>query len=264
MDDAIDIAALAGLLADASRSTMLQALMDQRARTAGELARLAQISPSTASQHLSRLTDGGLLAVQAQGRHRYYRLAHPQVAVLLESMMAFAPASPPTPPRHVGFDLRFARVCYDHLAGTIATALYDRLQADGTLSVTSTGIALTPAGDRRLRALGIDTASLRARRRPLARACLDWTERRHHLAGGLGAALLASFRARGWVTPRSVPRALRLTTAGRQALASHFDIDAGALAAGGDATPGYEASGSISGERRAMPRPRRETRPVCG
>ncbi|HLM85388.1 MAG TPA: winged helix-turn-helix domain-containing protein [Solirubrobacteraceae bacterium] len=229
MNSAIDIADLAGLLADASRSTMLQALMDQRARTAGELARLAKISPSTGSQHLSRLIDGGLLAVEAQGRHRYYRLAHPRVAVLLESMMAFAPASLPTRPRHVGFDLRFARTCYDHLAGTVATALYDRLQADGTLSVTSVGITLTSAGDRRLRSLGIDTETLRAGRRPLARACLDWTERRDHLAGALGAALLASFRAHNWLAPRNAPRALRLTTSGRRALATHFDIDVSAL-----------------------------------
>jgi len=229
VNSAIDIADLAGLLADASRSTMLQALMDQRARTAGELARLAKISPSTGSQHLSRLIDGGLLAVEAQGRHRYYRLAHPRVAVLLESMMAFAPASLPTRPRHVGFDLRFARTCYDHLAGTVATALYDRLQADGTLSVTSVGITLTSAGDRRLRSLGIDTETLRAGRRPLARACLDWTERRDHLAGALGAALLASFRAHNWLAPRNAPRALRLTTSGRRALATHFDIDVSAL-----------------------------------
>jgi DNA-binding transcriptional ArsR family regulator len=232
MDNAVDITDLAGLLADASRSTMLQALMDQRARTVGELARLAKIAPSTASQHLGRLTDGQLLAVEAQGRHRYYRLADPKVAALLENMMAFTPASVAPRAPSAGFDLRFARTCYDHLAGTIATALYDRLQADGTLGVTSTGIALTPAGARRLRPLGIDAEALRASRRPLARACLDWTERRHHLAGALGAALLTSFRAQNWLTPRNAPRALRLTTTGRQALATHFDIDAGALTRG--------------------------------
>ena len=182
----LDITGLAGLLADASRSTMLQALMDRRARTAGELARLAKIAPSTASRHLSRLTDGELLAVEPQGRHRHYRLANPQVAVLLESMMAFAPASLPPRPRHVGFDLRFARTCYDHLAGTIATALYDRLRADGTLSVTSGGITLTPAGDRRLRSLGIDTETLQAGRRPLARACLDWITMRADKRGSVG------------------------------------------------------------------------------
>ncbi len=229
MNDATDIADIAGLLADRSRSTMLQALMDQRARTAGELARLAKIAPSTASQHLGRLNDGGLLAVEAQGRHRYYRLADPKVAALLESMMAFTPASLPTPPLQVGFDLRFARTCYDHLAGTIATALYDRLRADGTLSVTSSGVTLAPAGTQRLQSLGIDTETLRAGRRPLALACLDWTERRDHLAGGLGAALLNHFRAQHWLTSRNAPRALRLTTTGRRALASHFDISVSTL-----------------------------------
>jgi len=229
MQSAIDITDVAGLLADSSRSTMLQALMDRRARTAGELARLAKIAPSTASQHLGRLSDGGLLAVDAQGRHRYYRLADQKVAAMLESLMAFAPAPAILPAPNVGFDLRFARTCYDHLAGTVATALYDRLAADGTLHVTSEGIVLTPAGTRRLRSLDIDSETLRASRRPLVRACLDWTERRHHLAGALGAALLDNFRARGWLIPRSAPRALRLTTTGRQALASHFDIDAGVL-----------------------------------
>jgi DNA-binding transcriptional ArsR family regulator len=230
MEDAIDITDIAGLLADGSRSTMLQALMDQRARTAGELARLARIAPSTASRHLGRLTDGGLVVVEAQGRHRYYRLADPSVAALLESMLVFAPAPAASRTPDVGFDLRFARTCYDHLAGTIATALYDRLAADGTLHVTAEGVGLTPAGAQRLQALGIDSETLRAGRRPLARACLDWTERRHHLAGALGAALLSSFRAREWLVPRNVPRALRLTTAGRRALANHFDIDVGALA----------------------------------
>jgi DNA-binding transcriptional ArsR family regulator len=229
MQAEIDITDIAGLLADSSRSTMLQALMDRHARTAGELARLAKIAPSTASQHLGRLTDGGLLVVEAQGRHRYYRLADPRVAALLESMMAFAPAPVASFAPHVGFDLRFARTCYDHLAGTIATALYDRLQADGTLRVTPEGITLSPAGAPALQSLGIDIQALRTGRRPLARACLDWTERRHHLAGALGGALLSSFRARDWLVPRNIPRALRLTTTGRRALASHFDIDVDVL-----------------------------------
>jgi DNA-binding transcriptional ArsR family regulator len=229
MDNVTDIAGVAALLADSSRSTMLQALMDQRARTAGELATLAKIAPSTASQHLGRLTDGGLLLVEAQGRHRYYRLATPRVAALLESIMALAPAPVASHAPNVGFDLSFARTCYDHLAGTIATALYDQLQIDGTLRITSDGITLTPAGAQRLQSLGIDTEAIQAGRRPLARTCLDWTERRHHLAGALGAALLGSFRAHNWLTPRSAPRALRLTTAGRQALASHFNIDVSTL-----------------------------------
>jgi hypothetical protein len=120
-----------------------------------------------------------------------------------------------------------AEAASDLLAGA------DQLAADGTLHVTAEGIALTPAGARRLRSLDIDSETLEAGRRPLARACLDWTERRPHLAGALGGALLSSFRVRGWLVPRNVPRALRLTTTGRHALASHFDIDAGVLVNGG-------------------------------
>jgi len=247
MDDATDITGVAGLLADSSRATMLQALMDQRARTAGELARLARIAPSTASQHLARLSDGGLLALESQGRHRYYRLANPRVAALLEGLMAFAPASVAPRAANVGFDLGFARTCYDHLAGTIATALYERLQADGTLSVTSSGVTLTPPGARRLQSLGIDTETLRAGRRPLVRACLDWTERRDHLAGGLGAALLNHFRAQQWLTPRNAPRALRLTATGRRALASHFDIDVSTIA------QRTTTRGCLGAERRSRP-----------
>jgi DNA-binding transcriptional ArsR family regulator len=224
MAAAIDISSIAGLLADPSRATMLQALMDRRARTTGELARLTKIAPSTASEHLNRLADGQLLTVQAQGRHRYWSLAAPEVATLLETIMALTP-KPKTPPSTVSFDLRFIRTCYDHLAGTIATALYDQLQANGSLTVTAERIELTIAGTRRLRALDINPDELRHGRRPLARPCLDWTERRHHLAGALGAALLNTFRERKWVAPRREPRALRLTATGRQELAVQFGID---------------------------------------
>jgi DNA-binding transcriptional ArsR family regulator len=231
---AIDIANIAGILADPSRSTMLQALMDQRARTTGELARLAKVAPSTASEHLSRLTDGRLVTVQAQGRYRYWRLAGPEVAALLETIMALTPKPLAPPPPRVGFDLRFLRTCYDHLAGTVATALYDELQANGTLTVTDDRIELTADGAARLRSVGIDTEALRLGRRPLARACLDWTERRHHLAGALGAALLSTFREQNWVTPRREPRALRLTAAGRREFALHFGVDTASLSS--DAT----------------------------
>lgn len=229
MVTAIDIADVARLVADPSRSTMLQALMDERARTAGELAQLARIAPSTASEHLSRLINGRLVTVAAQGRHRYYRLADAKVAVLLETMMALTPEPLAPPAPRVGFDMRFARTCYDHLAGTVATALYDELRDRGTLTVTRDRVELSPAGVKRLSLLGIDAEALRAGRRPLVRPCLDWTERRHHLAGALGAAVLSTFRARGWLRPRGTPRALRVTAAGSRALASHFGIDVESL-----------------------------------
>ncbi len=225
MVQAIDIAEVGRLLADPSRATFLQALMDQRARTTGELARLARVAPSTASEHLSRLADGRLLTVEAQGRHRYYRLADPKVAELLESIMALTPQPLASRAPRVGFDLRFARTCYDHLAGSVATAIYDQLTATAALTVSPEGIELTPDGAARLRSLGIDADELQRGRRPLARACLDWTERRHHLAGALGAALLDTFREQKWVKSRGEPRALSLTTAGQRALAEHFAID---------------------------------------
>jgi DNA-binding transcriptional ArsR family regulator len=229
MPAATDIATIAGLLADPSRATMLQALMDRRARTTGELARLAKIAPSTASEHLSRLGDGQLLLVKAQGRHRYWSLASAEVATLLETIMALTPTPKAVQSSRVSFDLSFIRTCYDHLAGTIATALYDRFQADGTLTVAAGRIELTTIGTTRLRALGIEPDELRHGRRPLARPCLDWTERRDHLAGALGAALLNTFRERKWIMPRREPRALRLTADGRRELATRFGIDAADL-----------------------------------
>ncbi|HXP98658.1 MAG TPA: winged helix-turn-helix domain-containing protein [Solirubrobacteraceae bacterium] len=219
-----NVATIAGLLADPSRTRMLQALMDSRARTTGELARLAKIAPSTASEHLGRLADGRLLAVRAQGRHRYWSLAGPEVATLIETIMALAPNPRESPPR-ASFELSFIRTCYDHLAGTVATALYDQLQANDTLTVTAERIELTTVGTERLQALGINPNELRRGRRPLARPCLDWTERRNHLAGALGAALLNTFRERKWIAPRREPRALRITETGRRELVAHFGID---------------------------------------
>jgi DNA-binding transcriptional ArsR family regulator len=229
MTSAIDIANIAGLLADPSRSTMLQALMDRRARTTGELARLAKIAPSTASEHVSRLVDARLITVQAQGRHRYWSLAGPEVAKLLEAIMALTPEPVRPPPPNVSSNLRFLRTCYDHLAGTVATALYDQLQADGSLIILDERIELTSAGAERMRGLNIELDGLRLGRRPLVRPCLDWTERRHHLAGALGAALLDVLREQSWVTARHEPRALRLTTKGRRELAARFGIDATSL-----------------------------------
>ncbi len=238
MSAAIDIANIAGLLADSSRAAMLQALMDRRARTTGELARLTKIAPSTASEHLSRLADGQLLVVQAQGRHRYWSLAGPDVATLLETIMALTPKPQAPPSPRVSFDLGFIRTCYDHLAGTVATALFDQLQTNGTLTVTAEQIKITAAGADRLRALGINSDELHSGRRPLARPCLDWTERRDHLAGALGATLLNTFRERKWVTPRREPRALRITAAGRRELALHFGIDTANLSTGRTSTIG--------------------------
>jgi DNA-binding transcriptional ArsR family regulator len=230
------IAELGALLGDETRVQLLTLLLDGRASTVGELTRASHVALSTASGHLARLHDAGLVGVQPQGRHRYYRLAGPEVAGLLEAMQALPdPAAAGGPagcdagqPRAAGSDLlraasvvpselRFARTCYDHLAGTLAVALHDLLITgdDGAL-------ALVPAAPAALALLGVSETRPAGSRRPRLRDCLDWSERRPHLAGALGAALLTSLLDRGWLVRRRTPRAVRLTRAGAGALATAF------------------------------------------
>lgn len=212
-----EIAALAG---DPARAGMLQALMDGRALTASELAQVAGIAPQTASGHLARMTAAGLLTVEKQGRHRYHRLATSGVAQMLESIMQVAAELRPAPrrvvvgPRDVA--LRKARTCYDHLAGRLGVAVLDAM-TERHLVETRRGVALTEAGLQWLHGLGVDVEQLEASRRPLARACLDWTERRPHLAGAAGAALCARLLDTGWVE-RTSGRAVRVTDTGSRAL----------------------------------------------
>jgi len=187
-----DIASIAALVGDPTRAEMLTALMDGRAHTATELALEGGVTPSTASSHLARLTAGRLVTVARQGRHRYFRIATPEVAAALEGLMGLAPrrtrSMPPTGPRDEG--LRRARVCYDHLAGEEGVRLLERLRESGLVHGDDEAMVLAPAGEAWCGRLGIDVAALRAKRRPLCRSCLDWSERRTHLAGALGAALL--------------------------------------------------------------------------
>ncbi|MBB5943113.1 winged helix-turn-helix domain-containing protein [Xanthomonas sp. 3307] len=182
------LARAAFLLGDPARSRMLAALMSGQARTASELALDGAVAPSTASRHLAQLVDAGLLVVARQGRHRYFRLAGAQVAAAVEAMMGLAPPST----RRVGPAdpaLRRARVCYDHLAGDLAIRWRQQMEARGHL-LCSDGMALSASGAAWCAAIGIDVAALRASRRPLCRPCLDWSERRDHVAGALGSAML--------------------------------------------------------------------------
>lgn len=200
---------------------MLVELMDGRARSAGELARRAQISPAAASMHLSKLLRGELLAVEKQGRHRYYRLANSRVGGALEALGLIAtrpaPRSQPLSPRQAA--LAHARTCYDHLAGAVAVALCEALVRERIISlsgerdyrVTRHGIAwLSERFD-------IDVGALERTRRATALRCMDWTERRPHMAGALGAELLVRMTNRRWVAVTSQPRALRITSRGRRA-----------------------------------------------
>ncbi len=218
---------------------MLTALMDGRALTATELARAAGITPQTASGHLARLTEAGLLAVERQGRHRYHRLAAPAVAHMLEGIMSVAAdldgsgrASRKAPPIVGPRDkaLRRARTCYDHLAGQIAVAMADRMVERGQIDLSPDGGALTDDGAAFLLTLGVDLDAARAsatRRggdRMFCRPCLDWSERRSHIAGAIGAALCRRCFAQGWLRRIDGTRAVTVTPAGQMALNRAFDL----------------------------------------
>ncbi|MET7932924.1 winged helix-turn-helix domain-containing protein [Streptomyces sp. NPDC005322] len=215
------LARLASLIADETRATICLALLDGRAWTAGELARHAGVAASTASEHLSRLIEGGLLAEERQGRHRYVRLAGPQIAQLIEDLSAHA--APPPPPRTLRASsasgaMARARTCYDHLAGRLGTAITDAMLERGLLQ-GATGFALTEPGMAWFQDLGIDLTAAAARgRRPMVRSCLDWTERRPHLAGVAGAALCRHTLDAGWCVRIGSGRALRVSAHGERAM----------------------------------------------
>ncbi len=214
------LAETAGLFADRTRAVFCQALLDGRAWTAGELARHAGVRPSTASEQLSRLIEGGVLTQERQGRHRYVRLAGPEAAALVEALAAYAPEVDRPRPRNLRESVRRgaearARTCYDHLAGRLGVTLADAMVTRG-LVATDSGVAVTAAGRAWLAdALGYEQP--RGARRPLVRTCLDWTERRPHLAGALGAALCAAAFDRGWLRRVGSGRAVQVTPAGAEA-----------------------------------------------
>jgi DNA-binding transcriptional ArsR family regulator len=227
-----NLAPVAAMIGDPARASMMMALMDRRALTAKELAYAARISAPTASAHLAKLLDLGLVAVEPQGRNRYYRIASPLVAQMIEAVALLAPADFRKPPLGRGAEgLRLARTCYDHIAGVLGVAIADRLQAEGHVVIADGGGAVTARGERFFASLAITSEPAGVTRRVFCRPCLDWTERRHHLAGSLGAALCGHCLQRGWVERRRDSRALRITASGRRAFADHFGIDADRLAA---------------------------------
>jgi DNA-binding transcriptional ArsR family regulator len=220
----VRLAQLAGAIAEPARARMLCSLLDGHARTATELAALAEVGASTASAHLSRLREDGLLSMVAQGKHRYYRLAGTEVGQALEALLVVAgvaatPFTPTTPDR-----LRHARTCYDHMAGTVAVALHDQLHAQGWLLVDGGAgeYCLSEAGAAGMAALGIDVPQLHKQRRRFACACLDWSERRAHLGGALGAAILQLALRQRWAERELDSRALRLTPTGERRLLAAF------------------------------------------
>jgi DNA-binding transcriptional ArsR family regulator len=220
MKEGPDIARTAALIGDPARANMLAALIDGRALTASELAAEAGITKQTASSHLARLSEGGLLAFEAQGRHRYFRLAGEDVSQTLESLMALSHARGPSRARTGPRDpaLRHARACYNHLAGELGVATYNALVKRRWLKLAEDGLALSPSGQRAFTDFGIDLATLLSQRRPLCRPCLDWSERRHHLAGSLGIALLSRITDLKWARRERNSRIIRFTPQGERAL----------------------------------------------
>jgi len=227
MNDTFPIAVVGELIGDQARSAMLVTLLDGRARTAGELALNAGISAQSASGHLSKLLDGGLLKVRSAGRHRFYSLAGAEVAHAMEALGAIATkprGSHAIRPRASG-DLYLARTCYDHLAGQIAVEMAARLEKTAVLRTQGElDFELGPHGKSWFTNLGIDVEELRRSRRCFARQCVDWTERRPHLAGILGAALCSRLIELGWVTRRQQTRALRVTERGAREFRARFGL----------------------------------------
>jgi DNA-binding transcriptional ArsR family regulator len=222
-----DIAMIAALVGDPARSNMLTALMTGRALTASELAHQAGVTPQTASSHLSKLEAGGLVEQEKQGRHRYYRLSDPDVAAVLEGLEGLAARAGHMRVRTGPKDpaLRRARVCYDHLAGDLGVQMLDSMKRQRWLRQRKQDIELTAEGERFLTdTLQISADALAHPRRPLCRACLDWSERRHHLAGTLGAAILTRFTELKWATRDAAPgsRVVNFTRNGEKRFAALF------------------------------------------
>jgi DNA-binding transcriptional ArsR family regulator len=220
----VEVAALVG---NTTRATVLAALMGGQALTGSELAFLARVSHPTASEHLTKLVEARLIAVTKKRRYRYYRIASPLVARMLESIKAVAAIE--VPPRHKPRSaqdaaLHFARTCYDHLAGQLGVAIADALVANGHIMLTEEGGEVTDAGSRFLTAFGADLAS-KSRSRIFCRPCLDWSERRYHVAGLVGSEILRRCLELDWLTRGRDTRAVRVTSAGRTGLCETFGLD---------------------------------------
>jgi len=226
MSDGPNITRIAAAIGDPARAEMLTALMAGRALTATELARHAGITKQTGSTHLRRLLDAKLVAMHAQGRHRYFAIANEDVAQLLERMTGVAAdhsvdriKTGPNDPA-----LRKARICYDHLAGELAVALFARFSSERWLNVAPSALTLTPAGIAPLATFGVDVERLKSQHRPMCRACMDWSERRPHLAGALGAAILARLLEQGWAKRIGDSRAIVFKPRGERAIQQAFGI----------------------------------------
>jgi len=220
------VAEVAALVGNPARANILIALMDGRALTATELAYVAGVSPQTASEHLARLTQARLLSLTKQGRHSYFRLGSANVARMIESIMVVGADAPQRyRPRWNGEEeLRTARTCYDHIAGRLGVALTDALTRGGHVVLSDDGGVVTPAGEKLLGAFGVVVEEMRQGRRTFCRPCLDWSERRPHLAGALGAALANRSFDLGWISRMRDSRALKISAKGERGFAEVFGV----------------------------------------
>jgi DNA-binding transcriptional ArsR family regulator len=226
MSSSPNIVEVASLIGEPSRVAILVSLLGGKSLPASELARSARVTPQTASNHLAKLVEGGLLVSESYGRHRYYRLASAEVAHALEALHAIATPKPVRSLRESDQlkAMRYARTCYDHLAGEVGVALTDRLIAMQLIEESDKDFVLNEAGKQKLGALGVDVEANPKSRRRFARQCLDWSERRHHLAGSLGASLTKRFFELGWIERLPDGRAVRVTDSGITGLAQEFGL----------------------------------------
>lgn len=229
MDEAPDISRIANLLADAARARIVWTLIDGTTRPAGELAYAANISAQSASAHLAKLVEGGLLEAEAQGRHRYFRIASAEVASLIEGIASLGAATRSRAPRSVRPALEpiqflRARTCYGHLAGEMAVKVLEAMLKQRWLNADGRDYSITRLGEAKLAALDIDVAAARKRRRVFARACVDLTQRRLHLGGALGDALLDAYVAHGWVQRHRRSRVVSITPSGNEAFRRTFGL----------------------------------------
>jgi len=226
MDFGIHLAEVAALVGDPARANIMCALLDGRALTAKELAYAAHVSPQTASGHLAKLTEARLLSVVPQGRHRYFRLATPLIGQMLEGIMAVAAHGPPRfrPSYKLDEAMRTARLCYDHIAGRLGVGLTDTLCERGHVVLSDEGAEITEPGVAFFSRFGVDLAAAQRRKRMYCRSCLDWSERRPHLGGAVGAAIADRCAALGWTQRARNSRALVITPAGRDGLHEVFGL----------------------------------------
>jgi DNA-binding transcriptional ArsR family regulator len=218
---------VASIVSEPSRAAILTVLLDNRFHSAGELAYMARIKPQTTSFHLSKMIEANLITVEKQGRHRYFRIQGPEVAKIMETLL---PLSPPAQIRSFNQStedkaIRQARTCYDHIAGFLGVQLTDSFIKKGFLTDNNDEFLLSEGGVSFLASLGIDVQEVRKKRRSFSHKCLDWSERRHHLAGALGNVILELFIELNWVKRLPKTRALEITSIGKKAFLDYFSID---------------------------------------